>query len=99
MEHYLDIVFDGPPSMPAPRFIEVEDPDGASVKVGEWVDRGDGTWALRIHDGEVADARPGADSVHRYLPIRPVFRVGPPGETVGRTVFGRTVYREGPPDA
>ena len=45
---YLDIVFDGPPSHESGRFIEVESPAGRSVSVGEWIDRGDGMWALRI---------------------------------------------------
>ena len=45
---YVDVVFDGPPDHHAPRFVEVEDAAGRSIKVGEWVDRGDGTWALRL---------------------------------------------------
>lgn len=45
---YLDIVFDGPPSHESGRFVEVESPAGRSVNVGEWIDRGDGMWALRI---------------------------------------------------
>lgn len=44
----LDIVFDGAPGHPAPQFVEVEDQSGHSVGVGEWVDRGDGTWAIRL---------------------------------------------------
>lgn len=43
----VDIVFDGPPGPEGPRFVEAER-DGRSVRIGEWVDRGDGTWALRI---------------------------------------------------
>jgi hypothetical protein len=45
---YLDVVLDGPPGAESGRFSEVEDPTGASVNAGEWIDRGDGTWALRI---------------------------------------------------
>ena len=45
---FLDIVFDGPPGHISGRFIEVEDPTGKSVCAGEWIDRGDFTWALRI---------------------------------------------------
>lgn len=48
MSNYLDIVFDGPPEHEAGRFVEVEDETGASVKAGEWIDRGDGMWALRL---------------------------------------------------
>lgn len=45
---FLDVVFDGPPSHEAPRFVEVEDMRGASVSAGEWIDRGNGLWALRL---------------------------------------------------
>lgn len=45
---FIDIVFDGPPSHESGRFVEVENPQGASISVGEWIDRGDGFWALRI---------------------------------------------------
>jgi len=47
-EPFLDIVFDGPPSHESGRFVEVENPDGASVNVGKWIDRKNGLWALRI---------------------------------------------------
>lgn len=45
---YIDIVFDGPPSHESGRFVEVESADGQSIKFGEWVERPDGFWALRI---------------------------------------------------
>ncbi len=45
---FIDVVFDGPPSHEPGRFVEVENEAGASVKAGEWIDRGDGYWALRI---------------------------------------------------
>lgn len=45
---YIDIVFDGPPGPTCGRFIEVENSAGASISAGEWVDRGEGLWALRI---------------------------------------------------
>lgn len=45
---YVDIVFDGPPSMPAPRFVEVEDMEGKGIKLGEWIKRDDGYWVLRV---------------------------------------------------
>jgi len=47
---YIDIVFDGPPEHEAGRFVEVEDPQGQSVGVGEWVHRDDGFWVLRLPD-------------------------------------------------
>lgn len=48
MTDYVDIVFDGPPHSPAPRFVEVEDSKGRSIKFGEWVERDDGYWCLRV---------------------------------------------------
>lgn len=45
---YIDIVFDGPPSVEPPRFVEAEDESGASVRAGEWIERPDGYWVLRI---------------------------------------------------
>lgn len=44
----LDVVFDGPPGPVSGRFIECENEHGTSVSAGTWIDRGDGTWALRI---------------------------------------------------
>lgn len=45
---YVDVVFDGPPDHEAGRFVEVEQADGSGVKLGNWVQRDDGYWALRI---------------------------------------------------
>jgi hypothetical protein len=45
---YIDIVFDGPPSHESGRFVEVENSAGESIRIGEWVERPDGYWALRI---------------------------------------------------
>ena len=44
----INIVFDGPPGPEGPRFIEVETDDGRSIGVGEWQERRDGCWRLRI---------------------------------------------------
>lgn len=44
----IDIVFDGPPSHSSGRFVEVEDASGKSIRVGEWIARPDGLWALRL---------------------------------------------------
>ena len=49
MNEYVDIVFDGPPGPQPPRFIEVEDAAGNSIKFGEWIERDDGDWVLRIN--------------------------------------------------
>ncbi|HDR8989780.1 TPA: hypothetical protein QDA93_002387 [Burkholderia vietnamiensis] len=45
---FIDIVFDGPPSRESGRFVEVEDEHGRSFNAGDWIDRGNGLWALRI---------------------------------------------------
>ena len=44
----INIIFDGPPGPEGPRFIEVETDDGRSIRVGEWQQRKDGNWGLRI---------------------------------------------------
>jgi hypothetical protein len=54
-EIYIDVVFDGPPSHESGHFVEVEDNSGKSRGVGEWIDRGNGLWALRIHDTDIED--------------------------------------------
>ena len=48
MEQPINIIFDGPPSHKSGRFVEVETDDGKSVNAGEWIERPDGLWALRI---------------------------------------------------
>lgn len=55
---YIDVVFDGPPSHESGRFVEVEDPTGRSVKVGEWINRDDGFWALRIKANAIDSLEP-----------------------------------------
>lgn len=44
----INVVFDGPPGPEGGRFVEVVTDDGKSLRIGEWVERPDGTWALRI---------------------------------------------------
>jgi hypothetical protein len=44
----INIIFDGPPAPESGRFVEVETDDGKSISVGEWVERPDGLWSLRI---------------------------------------------------
>lgn len=56
----IDVLFDGPPSHESGRFVEVENMKGASISVGQWIDRKDGFWALRI-----PLARPAAAAVTR----------------------------------
>ena len=55
---HVDIVFDHPPGPEAPRFFEVEDASGRSIKFGTWVKRPDGTWALRITREDVRHLAP-----------------------------------------
>lgn len=44
----INVVFDGPPSHESGRFVEVETDDGRSINAGEWSERPDGLWSLRI---------------------------------------------------
>ena len=44
----INIIFDGPPGPVPGRFVEVETDDGHSFNAGEWSQRPDGLWALRI---------------------------------------------------
>ena len=55
----INIVFDGPPAHEAGRFVEVEDDAGASISVGQWIERPDGHWVLRITEipGGTTDRR------------------------------------------
>jgi len=53
MSKYIDIVFDGPPGPVGGRFVEVENAEGASIRFGEWVERPDGYWALRLSHIEI----------------------------------------------
>lgn len=53
---HIDFVFDGPPGPEAGRFVEVEDDKGASIRIGEWVQRDGGHWALRINPRNILSA-------------------------------------------
>ena len=44
----INIIFDGPPSHVAGRFVETEDDEGHGIKSGEWIERDNGYWSLRI---------------------------------------------------
>ncbi len=44
----INIIFDGPPGPESGLFVEVETDDGKSINIGEWIERDDGLWALRI---------------------------------------------------
>jgi hypothetical protein len=53
---HIDVVFDGPPDHQMPRFIEVENEQGQSIKIGDWLQRPDGYWVLRIASMRVLDS-------------------------------------------
>lgn len=44
----INVIFSGPPGVKGGRFVEVETDSGASMGIGEWIERPDGFWALRI---------------------------------------------------
>ncbi len=48
MSEHIDIVFDGPPGPESCKFVEVEDDQGRSINFGDWVERDDGYWVLRV---------------------------------------------------
>ena len=54
---YIDIVFDGPPGPECGRFVEVEDQLGRGMKLGEWLQREDGYWVIRVQRAEFAAVR------------------------------------------
>lgn len=47
----INLIFDNPPSPKLPGFIEAENDKGHSINVGEWTQRPDKTWCLRIERG------------------------------------------------
>lgn len=49
---FVDIVFDGPPGHEPGCFVEVENQYGRYIRLGEWVHRPDGFWALRISQSD-----------------------------------------------
>jgi len=54
---YIEILFDGPPSPEQKSLADVNAPSGASMDIGEWIDKGDGLWALRITPADIAEAK------------------------------------------
>lgn len=44
----MHVVFDGPPGPEPGRFVDVEDREGRSFSVGEWVEQPDGMWSLKL---------------------------------------------------
>src|SRR2546421_2894878 len=62
MADHIDIDFDGPPGPEGNRFIEVEDASGKSIAFGEWIERKDGRWVLRITAGDFRKPRRTVDT-------------------------------------
>ncbi len=50
----IRIICDGPPTPEGCQFVEVEDALGRSFNAGEWRERADGLWELRIVDLDLA---------------------------------------------
>lgn len=67
IEQPINIIFDGAPGSETGRFVEVETDDGKSIDVGEWRERPDGRWALRITPSSVnlMDGDGGTEMNHR----------------------------------
>ena len=63
----VDIVFDGPPGPVAGRFVEVESPPGKGINFGEWVERADGYWVLRIAKPPAGDAELVEDEIRSFF--------------------------------
>lgn len=61
MTKYIDIVFDGPSGPEAPRLIEAEDDTGHSIDLGEWLQRPDGRWVLRLTSLPIDNPHPQGD--------------------------------------
>ncbi len=75
MQNAINIIFDGPPSHESGRFVGVETDDGKSINAGEWIERGDGLWALRITSlPEFASKQ--ADSADTEYPHKDCFYSG-----------------------
>lgn len=69
----LNFVFDGPPGPEGSRFVEVETPDGRSVNAGEWAERADGFWELRVpfapFSAKLADSESSRDAKQPSSPL------------------------------
>jgi hypothetical protein len=68
---FIDIVFDGPPGPESGRFVEVENADGASIRLGEWVHREDGYWVIRFVPDELSAQDASPKDGWKLVPILP----------------------------
>ena len=82
MAEHVHIVFDGPPGPEGNRFIEVEDASGRSIAFGEWIERQDRRWVLRITAADfqkprrIVEVNRGAGSLGPGGGARPAGRSG-----------------------
>jgi hypothetical protein len=57
----INIIFDGPPGPDGPRFVEVENDHGQSIRIGDWAEyqpegyEHEGFWRLRISLAELME--------------------------------------------
>jgi hypothetical protein len=65
-EKAISIIFDGPPGPEPVRFVDVETDAGKSIKIGEWLKRDDGFWALRITELSSENRLTPAESVYGF---------------------------------
>ena len=65
MSEKIQIRFDGPPGPEAGRFVEVEDTNGKSIRVGEWVQDG-GYWLLVIDLAQLPEERAVVEAARVY---------------------------------
>jgi hypothetical protein len=77
----INIIFDGHPGPKGPRFVEIEDDHGKSVRIGDWSEHQpegyehEGFWKLRISLAELmqlgAEQKRGQDALADYVPELP----------------------------
>ena len=84
---HVDIVFDGPPGPVSGHFIEVENDAGESICFGEWIEREDGMWCLRIYGSSYLIAA----APKMYEALAKIVHRGILGEAVGGDVIEREV--------
>lgn len=70
MGKYINIVFQGEPGAEAPLFVEVENEHREGINPGQWVEREDGYWVLRIPEpeitGQTSDGHHTFDELYDY---------------------------------
>lgn len=61
----INILFSGPPGPSGCEFVDAETDDGKPIRVGEWIERPDGYWAIRITE------LPKGNGTQRTCPLDP----------------------------